>query len=91
MCMPSLTHFSQMLHLYTPWKCQKTQVTIEMEYWAKMGLIFNCFIADKNCTQVISIVSFRPYDNSFILSSVDYELSIKNLKQVVSPNYYVCY
>ena len=38
-----LSHFSPMLHFYTPWKCQKTfefltfSGGIEMEHWAKMG------------------------------------------------------
>ena len=43
----TLTHFSPMLHFYSPWKCQKTRQktfgfltfsgAIEMEYSAKMG------------------------------------------------------
>ena len=38
-----LTHFSPMLHLYTPWKCQKSigfltfSGGIEMWHWTKMG------------------------------------------------------
>ena len=41
----SLTHFSQMFHFYTLWKCQKTKgfftssEGIEIKNWAKNGLI----------------------------------------------------